>query len=179
MAPDVNCSACRSCLLYFWHTFVTVENLYLFVSKSAMLLKQHDCGTEVLLFFVSKKENKATLVHSEESRTPKKSQSESTRLSDFFIIAWLEFTKLVHCCILFIKKCLCYAFPKLSSKHTKLKLENHSSVSILTAFFWCSRLYQCARNFTSKGGCQHLDVKLWTHVTYKPGLPPYDVMQGA
>ena len=26
-------------------------------------------------------------------------------------------------------------FRKLSNKHTKLKLENHSSVSILTAFF--------------------------------------------
>ena len=39
---------------------------------------------------------------------------------------------------------LCYIFRKLSSKHTKLKLENHSSVSIVTAFFWCSKLYHHA-----------------------------------
>ena len=70
-----------------------------------------------------------------ESRTPKETHSESTQLSDFLIIAWFKFTKLVHCCILFIKKCLCYVFSKLSNKHTKLKLENYSSVSILTAFF--------------------------------------------
>ena len=76
----------------------------------------------------------------EESRTPKETQSESTRSSDFFIIARLKFTKLIHCCILFITKCLCYVFRKLSNNHTKLKLENHSSVSILAAFFWYSRL---------------------------------------
>ena len=45
-------------------------------------------------------ENKRKL---EESRTPTESQSESTRLSDFLINAWLKFTRLVHCCLLFIK----------------------------------------------------------------------------
>ena len=83
---------------------------------------------------------------SEDSRTPPETQSESTRLNEFLIIAWLQFTKLVHCCILFIEKCLCYVFRKLSNNtHKKLKLENHSSVSILTAFCWCSRLYRSDR----------------------------------
>ena len=70
----------------------------------------------------------------EESRTPEETQSELTRLSDFLIIAWLKFTKLLHCWILFIKNCLCYVFRKPANTHTKLKLENYSSVLILTAF---------------------------------------------
>ena len=45
-------------------------------------------------------------------------QSESTRLSDFLIIASLKFTKLDYCCLLFITKCLCYVFRKLSNKDT-------------------------------------------------------------
>ena len=76
------------------------------------------------------------------SRTPTETQSESTRSSDFLIFARLKFTKLVHCCILFITKCLCHVFRKLANNHTKLELKNHSSVSILAAFFWCSRLYR-------------------------------------
>ena len=103
-------------------------------------------------------DGQVSLATPKESRTPKETQSESTRLSDFLIIAWLKLPKLVHCCILFIKKCLCYVFRKLSNTHTKLKFENHSSVSILTAFFWCFRLYQ--RRHPSSNLKQHRYIRL-------------------
>ena len=56
------------------------------------------------------------------SRTPKKTQSESTRLSDFLIIAWLKFTILLHCCIMLFKKMPLLCFPKTFQHTHKIKI---------------------------------------------------------
>ena len=51
------------------------------------------------------------------SRTSTKKLSELTRLSDFLIIARVKFRNLLHCSILFAKKCGCFVFENFQT-HT-------------------------------------------------------------
>ena len=76
----------------------------------------------------------------EESRTPKETHSESTRMSDFLINAWFYFTKLVHCLL----KNAFVTYSQNLRTNTQIQNWKITQACRFWLHFWCSRLYPTA-----------------------------------